>query len=145
MVITAVCDAGSAVLTFPALAHFHTVLYGVGCDAALRHSAHIPAVADPRAGARLPARGRVGAADARRAGRLPGARAAVRDVRSEGELRRRPRAVRDPLEARGAAPPRPPGGWRGLAGAVAPRPPRGGPPRRARRPGRWRPVHTRLH
>src|SRR6266699_1269315 len=37
------------------------------------HRAHLAALADPRAHPRLPARGRVGAGDARRPGRLPSA------------------------------------------------------------------------
>ena len=45
------------------------------------HRAHLPALADPRAHPRLPARGRVGAADAGRPGRLPAARAAVAALR----------------------------------------------------------------
>ena len=58
-----------------------------------RHRAHLAALADPRARARLPARGRVGAADAGRAGRPRSARRAVRRPRRARVAERR-RALR---------------------------------------------------
>src|SRR5437016_14281822 len=67
------------------------------------HGAHLSALANPRAHPRLPARGCVGAAGGRRPGRLPSAGAADRLVRPVAKfLLRRPHALRDPAEARGA-------------------------------------------
>src|SRR5258706_9525068 len=105
--------------------------------AAPEHRAHLPALAHPRAHGRLPARGRVGTADAGRPGRLPPAGAVVGFARRPvASLRfpRRPRALGDPLEGRGTA-------WLGRPGrrprpgaADAARPVAGGPARGPARP-----------
>src|SRR6266513_1474886 len=94
---------------------------------ASEHRTQLPTVADPRAHPRLPARGRVGAADAGRPGRLPSTDATDRLVRPGAELLpRRPRAVRDPVEGRGAARVGHPGRGARLQGPDAPRPAAGG-------------------
>src|SRR5262249_57085504 len=68
--------------------------------------AHLAAMADPRAHAGLPGRGRVGAADARRPRRLPPARAEVLlRTRVARPLPRRPRALGAPLEGPAGATP----------------------------------------
>src|SRR5260221_13443821 len=74
--------------------------------AAPGHRAHLPPLAHPRTHGRLPARGRVGTADAGRPGRLPSAGAVVGLARRPGpslRLLRRPRALGDPVEGRRAA------------------------------------------
>src|SRR5215216_7455137 len=81
------------------------------------HRAHFPALANPRDRPRLPAGGRVGAADAGRPGRLASAGAADRRGRSVEKLvRRRPCALDTPVEGRGAARLGPPGRRPGLQG-----------------------------
>jgi Protein of unknown function (DUF2867) len=88
---------------------------------------------EPRTHLRLPARGRLGAADAGRPGRLPPVGAAVCLGRPVAKLLpRRPHSLRDPVEARGAARLGRPGRRPRLQGAHAPRPAAGGP---ARDPG----------
>src|SRR6266542_6754836 len=65
------------------------------------HGAHLAALADPRAHPRLPARGRVGAGDARRPGRLPSAGAEDRLRRPVAKcVPRHPHALGDPVEDR---------------------------------------------
>src|SRR5215468_10527683 len=105
--------------------------------------AHLAAMADPRAHAGLPGRGRVGAADAGRPRRLPPAGAEVLLRRRVARrLPRRPRALGDAMEARAAARLGRPGRRPGFSGADAPRPAAGGP---ARRPVRPRPPRPPLH
>ena len=95
------------------------------------HRAHVAALANPRAHPRLPARRRVGAAWDGRIGRVPTAGAGVCLRRPFARfLRPRTRALRDPLEARGAARLGRPGHGPGLQGADAPRPVADGPARR---------------
>src|SRR4030095_3201144 len=110
------------------------------------HCAHLPALADPRAHRRLPARGCVGAADAGRPGRLPSAGAAGGLARPVAKLLpRRPHALRDPVEGRGAARLGRPRRRARLQGADAPRPIAGGSARRPIRPGlRRAPLHVAL-
>src|SRR6266550_4285411 len=76
-----------------------------GCtNEAAEGGAHGPALADPRAHPRLPARGCVGVADAGRPGRLPSAGAAVRFGPPVAEFARsRPHALGAAMEARGSA------------------------------------------
>src|SRR5439155_20354940 len=107
------------------------------------YRAHLPALADPRSHPGLPAGGRVGAADARRPRGLPSAGPADRLVRAGTEfLRRRPHALRDPVEARGRARPRPPAGRPGRQGAEPARPVAGGSARHNARLGLPRaPLH----
>src|SRR5208337_2631119 len=72
-------------------------------DEAPEQRAHFPALADPRAHARLSARGCLGAAGGRRPGRLSSAGTADCVGRPVAELlRRRSHALRDPVEDRRA-------------------------------------------
>src|SRR5829696_9516461 len=80
----------------------HRMAGGLRADRVLR--AHVPAVADPRAHARLSGRGRLGAADAGRPGRLRPAGGADGGRRSgEEQLPHRRGTVVDPVEDRRAA------------------------------------------
>src|SRR5205085_868964 len=87
------------------------------------HRAHLLPLAYPRAHPRVPARGRLGAADTGWPRRLPSPGAAGGVARPIAEfLRRRPRAVRDPVEARRTAWARRAGRPPQLQGPDAPRP-----------------------
>src|SRR5262249_24090326 len=70
---------------------------------AREHRTHLPPLAHPRAPPGLPAGRRVGAADTGRPGRLPSTGAGDRLGRPGARLPpRRPRALDDPMEGRGA-------------------------------------------
>src|SRR5260221_13348246 len=101
--------------------------------AAPGRGAPLPPLAHPPAHQGLPARGRVGTADAGRPGRLPTAGAvaglARRPVASL-RLLRRPRALGDPVEGRRAARLGRPGRRPRGGAAAAARPAAGGPARR---------------
>src|SRR6266511_2739612 len=86
------------------------------------YRAHLSPLADTRARPRLPARGRVGTANAGRSGRLPPAGAELCFGQLATFLSRRAHAVRDPGEARGAARLGRSGRRPWLQGADAPRP-----------------------
>src|SRR6185312_13695523 len=81
----------------PSLRYVHVCM--ILAHAAATDCSDLSAEANPRAGAGLRARGRLGAADARRPGRLPAPGGADDLVRSRGRVAGRARAVRDPLEA----------------------------------------------
>src|SRR5262245_15309614 len=88
---------------------------------------HLPPLAHPRAHPGLPAGGRVGAADTGRPGRLPSTGAGDRLGRPGARLPpRRPRALDDPMEGRGAPRLGRPECRPRLQGAHPPRPVAGG-------------------